>query len=128
MLLRHNNKESVMSDLENFRAEARAWLEANCPPEMRTPAKSEDDACWGGRNVVFQSEAQKLWLERCAAKGYTVPDWPKPYGGAGLSSQEAKVLRQEMASMGCRSPLSSFGPNFSVIHRIQIARLCSVPF
>ena len=30
------------------RAELRAWLEANCPPEMREPA-GEDDVCWGGR-------------------------------------------------------------------------------
>ena len=98
-----------MSDLETFRAEARAWLEENCPAEMRTPAKGDEDVCWGGRNFVFQSEAQKLWLERCVAKGYTVPDWPKAYGGAGLSPQETKILRQEMAKLGCRSPLNSFG-------------------
>ena len=58
-----------MSDLETFRAEARAWLEENCPAEMRTPAKGDEDVCWGGRNFVFQSDAQKLWLERCVAKG-----------------------------------------------------------
>eukprot|EP01041_Mallomonas_annulata_P033336 gene33336-55942_t len=98
-----------MSDLESFRAEARAWLEENCPPEMRTPVKGDEDICWGGRNFKFQSEAQKLWMDRCAAKGYTVPDWPKAYGGAGLSPQETKVLRQEMAKLGCRSPLNSFG-------------------
>jgi acyl-CoA dehydrogenase len=100
---------TLMSDLETFRAEARAWLEENCPAEMRTPARSDDDVCWGGRNFVFQSEAQKQWMDRCAAKGYTVPDWPKAYGGAGLSAAETKVLRQEMARLGCRSPLNSFG-------------------
>ena len=26
-----------MADLEQFRAETRSWLEANCPPEMREP-------------------------------------------------------------------------------------------
>ncbi|MGB5079001.1 MAG: acyl-CoA dehydrogenase family protein [Sphingorhabdus sp.] len=98
-----------MSDLESLRAEVRAWLEENCPAEMRTPVKGDEDICWGGRHFVFQSEAQKLWLERCAAKGYTVPDWPKAYGGAGLSPQETKILRQEMARLGCRSPLNSFG-------------------
>jgi acyl-CoA dehydrogenase len=98
-----------MSDLERFRAEARAWLEENCPPEMRTPARSDEDTCWGGRNFQFQSEAQKQWMERAAAKGWTVPDWPKDYGGGGLSPAEAKVLRQEMARLGCRPPLSSFG-------------------
>lgn len=98
-----------MTDLESFRAETRAWLEANCPPEMREPAREESDACWGGRNFVFKNDAQRIWLERCAAKGYTVPDWPKAYGGAGLSPEEARIFRQEMASLGCRSPLSSFG-------------------
>jgi acyl-CoA dehydrogenase len=98
-----------MSDLQAFRTEIAAWLEANCPTEMRKPVKSDDDVCWGGRHWVFQSDAQKTWLEACAAKGYTVPDWPKDYGGAGLSPAEAKILRSEMARLGCRSPLNSFG-------------------
>ena len=98
-----------MSDLENFRTEVRGWLEANCPPEMREPARDEDDVCWGGRHFKFKNEAQKLWMERCAAKGYTVPDWPKAYGGAGLTPEETKILRSEMARLGCRSPLNSFG-------------------
>jgi len=98
-----------MSDLETFRAETRAWLEANCPPEMRKPAKDETDFCWGGRNPTYQSPEQKLWMDRMAEKGWTVPDWPRPYGGGGLSAAEAKILRQEMASLGCRVPLSSFG-------------------
>jgi alkylation response protein AidB-like acyl-CoA dehydrogenase len=94
-----------MSDLDQFRSEIRAWIEANCPPEMRTPARGDDDVCWGGRNFVFQSEAQKQWLERCAEKGLTVPDWPKAYGGAGLSAAETKIFRQEIARAGARSPL-----------------------
>ena len=98
-----------MSELEAFRTEIRAWIEANCPPEMKTPIKGDDDTCWGGRNFVFQSEAQKQWMERCAAAGLTVPDWPKDYGGAGLSPAETKIFRQEMASAGARSPLNSFG-------------------
>ena len=38
-----------------------------------------------------------------------MPDWPKEYGGGGLDAAEHKVLREEMAAMGARSPLSSFG-------------------
>lgn len=98
-----------MSELEAFRAEIRAWIEANCPEEMRKPVQGEDDICWGGRNFVFKSAAQKAWMEVCAAKGYTVPDWPKPYGGAGMSPQEAKIWREELARAGARPPLSSFG-------------------
>ena len=98
-----------MSDPESFRAEVRAWLEANCPPEMREPVRSEDDACWGGRNFKFKNAAQKAWLEACVAKGYTVPDWPVAYGGAGLDPGQAKILREEMQRISARPPLSSFG-------------------
>jgi len=91
-----------MSDLDAFRGEIRAWLEENCPAEMREPARSDDDICWGGRKFQFKSEAQKLWMERCAAKGYTVPDWPKAYGGAGMSPEQAKIWRQEMNRINAR--------------------------
>ena len=98
-----------MSELEAFRAEIRSWIEANCPEEMRKPVQDEGDICWGGRNFVFKNEGQKAWMEVCAAKGYTVPDWPVAYGGAGMSPAEAKVWREELARAGARPPLSSFG-------------------
>ena len=97
------------SDLEAFRAETREWLEANCPPEMREPVRDEGDVYWGGRNASFKSDAQKAWFEACRDKGYTVPEWPKAYGGAGLTPPEGKILRQEMARINARPPLSSFG-------------------
>ncbi|HOW48123.1 MAG TPA: acyl-CoA dehydrogenase family protein [Rubrivivax sp.] len=95
--------------LEDFRAEARAWLEAHCPPEMREPMRSEDDYCWGGRRARFQSDAQRLWLQRMAERGWTVPAWPRAYGGGGLGPAEAQVLQQEMRRLNCRPPLASFG-------------------
>ena len=99
----------MADNLEQFRDEARAWLEANCPPEMREPVRGDDDVYWGGRNATFKNEAQKQWFEACRDKGYTVPEWPKAYGGAGLSPAEGKILRQEMAAINARPPLSSFG-------------------
>ena len=98
-----------MSDLDAFRRDTRAWLDANCPAEMRKAMQSEDDTCWGGKRWKFKSEAQKLWLERMAARGWTAPEWPKAYGGGGLGREEAKILRAEMRSLGARSPLDSFG-------------------
>ena len=98
-----------MTDLDTFRSETRAWLEANCPPEMRDGGGGEENICWGGMRWTFQSEAQKVWLERMAAKGWTVPAWPKDYGGAGLSKDEVKVLKSEMRRIKARSPLESFG-------------------
>lgn len=98
-----------MSDLETFRSETRAWLEANCPPEMRKPMASESDTFWGGRNAKFSSDAQKVWFERMRDKGWTCPHWPREYGGGGLDGEQHKVLRQEMAAIGARQPLTSFG-------------------
>jgi acyl-CoA dehydrogenase len=98
-----------MSDLEQFRTDTRAWLEANCPPEMRQPVRGEDDMCWGGKRWTFKSDAQKQWLEAMAARGWTAPEWPREYGGGGLSREEAKVLRSEMQRIGARAPLASFG-------------------
>jgi alkylation response protein AidB-like acyl-CoA dehydrogenase len=98
-----------MADLDTFRAQTREWLEAHCPAEMRAPVLSEKDLCWGGRNPQFQSDAQRRWLEVMAARGWTVPDWPREYGGGGLSPPETKVLKQEMARIGARTPLYSFG-------------------
>jgi alkylation response protein AidB-like acyl-CoA dehydrogenase len=99
----------AQSELDTFRQETRSWLEANCPPEMRQPVRDEDDIYWGGRNASFKNEAQRAWFEAARDKGYNVPTWPKEYGGAGLSAGEGKVLREEMARIGARPPLSSFG-------------------
>ena len=94
--------------MADFRTEIRAWLEANCPPSMRTPAAPGEEV-WGGRRAVFPSSDAKLWLERMAAKGYTAPTWPKEYGGGGLSDADAQILEQELRRMGCRRALVSFG-------------------
>jgi acyl-CoA dehydrogenase len=91
------------------RAELREWLEANCPAEMRQPMRGDEDICWGGRHWVFQSPAQKLWLERMSERGLTVPTWPKSYGGAGFTRDEVVVLREEMRRIAARPPLTSFG-------------------
>jgi alkylation response protein AidB-like acyl-CoA dehydrogenase len=98
-----------MSELESFRRETRAWLQAHCPPEMRQPMVNENDICWGGRHFSFQSEAQRSWMQMMAERGWTVPTWPAVYGGGGLGTEKAAVLRAEMRSLGCRSPLDSFG-------------------
>ena len=94
---------------EDFRATLRSWLEENCPEEMRDGVNTEETICWGGKNWTFSSPAQKLWLERAASKGYTVPRWPVEYGGAGMTRAQEKIFQEEMARIGARNPLQSFG-------------------
>lgn len=98
-----------MTDLDTFRAETRAWLEANCPAECRGPVESDEDRVWGGRNAVFPTPAHKVWLDRMGAKGWTAPEWPSEYGGGGLSREQAKVLGSEMRRIDAQAPLASFG-------------------
>jgi acyl-CoA dehydrogenase len=97
-----------MSDLETFRAETRAWLEAHCPESQRQPILKREQI-WGGRNRVFPSADAQAWFEAMADRGWTAPSWPKEYGGGGLSIEEAKVLQQEMARLKCRPPLYEIG-------------------
>lgn len=94
--------------LEEFRLEARRWLEDNCPASMRTPMP-DDEVVWGGRNAVFRNPDSRLWLERMGEKGWTAPEWPAEYGGGGLSRAQARVLEQEMRRIRARPPLFSFG-------------------
>ena len=94
--------------LEEFRAQLRAWLEQNCPAEMRD-ATISNVTCWGGRNWCFDSSAQKLWMERCIDKGYTVPTWPVEYGGAGFNRDQEKIFLDELKRIDARLPLESMG-------------------
>jgi alkylation response protein AidB-like acyl-CoA dehydrogenase len=100
-----------MSDLETFRADTRAWLEANYPKGLAqvNPLEDDDDSIWGGRRAKFKNKDAKLWLDRMAEKGWTAPTWPKEYGGGGLSAAEARVLSQELGRIKARPALMSFG-------------------
>lgn len=98
-----------MSDLQQFRIETRTWLEENCPPAMREPVRGFEDFYSGGRRPEISHPDQKLWCDRMAGRGWTVPEWPREYGGAGLDREELKVLRQELARINARRPLDSFG-------------------
>lgn len=94
--------------LDTFRHSTRDWLEDNCPHSMRTPMP-EDERVWGGRNPVYKNPDAQIWLERMVERGWTVPTWPKKYGGGGLTKAEAFVLEEEMRRLNCRTPLFSFG-------------------
>ncbi len=98
-----------MSDLEQFRQDTRTWLEDNCPESMRTPVKGFEDLYNGGRNPEIAHPDQKVWCDRMAQRGWTVPHWPKEYGGGGLRKEEVKILHEEMARIGARRALDSFG-------------------
>jgi hypothetical protein len=97
-----------MSAIDTFRAETRAWLEANCPESLRGAAAS-GDLVWGGSQVEFGSEDQRLWFERMRDKNWFCPDWPEAYGGGGLTPEQDAVLQQELKRLKCRPPQINLG-------------------
>ncbi len=94
-----------MSELDEFRAETRAWLSENCPPGARGPGPISN----GSTKIKITDADTLLWLERMVERGWTVPNWPAEYGGGGLSNDEYLILLQEMAAINARPALSSFG-------------------
>jgi alkylation response protein AidB-like acyl-CoA dehydrogenase len=95
------------ADLEAFRKEARSWLEANFPRELRNEPDMTVEQMEGG---VKPTEAADLWRKRIGEKGWGTPTWPKEYGGGGLTPAEARVLQEEMGRIGARNPIQGMGP------------------
>jgi len=98
-------------DLENFRSEVREFLEENCPETMRGPADLMSTANWGGRKREFFEPVEdgERWMRVMAERGWTVPTWPKEYGGGGLDRDHARVLAQEMQRIRARPPVTNLG-------------------
>ncbi len=94
-----------MTNLKTFRESTRTWLEENCPPGARGPGEISN----GSTKIEIQDADTRLWLERMIEKGWTVPAWPKKYGGGGLSKLEYIVLLEEMKRINARPALSGFG-------------------
>jgi alkylation response protein AidB-like acyl-CoA dehydrogenase len=96
-------------DLDSFRSEVRSWLEENCPAGAKNIAPSAENSFWGGRNPEPLSPDRKLWFERMAVRGWTVPGWPCEYGGGGLSPPQVRVLAEELDRIKAAAPLQSLG-------------------
>jgi len=78
-----------------FRREARAWIEANAPHELRP---------WLERSAYTTLElpgdadpvaVQKDWQKRKCDAGWACIDWPKRYGGRDASPTQRLIWEQE---------------------------------
>ena len=96
------------TELREFRADTRAWLAENCAASMRTRMVPGEEV-GGGRKRTGTSLNAYIWLERMAAKGWTVPTWPESYGGAGLDKDAFLVLLEELQRIHARPPLGGMG-------------------
>jgi len=92
--------------LDGFRDEARRWLEDNCPEGLRG---TREAVSGGGRKLPINDPDARRYFDAMYERGWTVPHWPREYGGAGLSAAEHHALRQAMADAGAPSPLAGMG-------------------
>lgn len=94
-------------ELAEFQSDTRAWLAEKCPEGVRGPGPIP----WGSRRQALDRDAE-LWLERMAERGWTVPSWPKRYGGDELTKEQYRILIEELGRIGARSPLTGRGVNY----------------
>jgi alkylation response protein AidB-like acyl-CoA dehydrogenase len=88
-------------EIEAYRAEVRAWLEANLPAGWSDPGTvlSED----------ARAEFNQQWPKRLAEGGWVCATWPKEYGGKGLTTMEAVVVAEEFNRAGAPMRADFFG-------------------
>ncbi len=99
-----------MSDLDAFRAEVRAFVEANAPESLRgTSASGPFDGYWGGKKHPPVEPDVLRWRDVMFERGWTAPQWPAEYGGAGLSKDETRIIWEEVARLGLPRPVVGFG-------------------
>ena len=91
-----------MSSLDAFREEVHAWLDASCPAAFRNPKAGEQRPAPGPDELA-------RWTRTLAERGYTVPTWPREYGGGGFGPKEAAIINEELGRIGSMNPALSFG-------------------
>ena len=91
--------------MKQFREEVRSWLADNCPESARGRG---EPVTIGSKRPMKNPELLE-WRHKLGERGWTIPTWPKEYGGGGLSAEESKVLAEEMSAIKTHSPLYSFG-------------------
>jgi alkylation response protein AidB-like acyl-CoA dehydrogenase len=85
-----------------FRARARRWLEANAPRGLKDRgfALAIDE-----RTVRILTD----WQRRLYDAGFLGINWPKEYGGQGLTLIESAIFNEEMARVRAPAPLNELG-------------------
>jgi alkylation response protein AidB-like acyl-CoA dehydrogenase len=87
-----------------FRAEARAWLEANAP-KKGAPGDFSGDT----RRDAEYVAANKAWQRQLYDGGWAGLTWPVEYGGRGLGPAYALIFHDEQAHFGVSTAVFDVG-------------------
>ena len=64
------------------------WIETHCPKEI----PGSTFVYSGGTLQAISDPAFQSWFDAFLERGFTVPDWPVEYGGAGFDKQQMATL------------------------------------
>ncbi len=88
--------------LKTFRRDIADWIEQHYPSELRQTPGAD------GSDPQQTKTSEQNWLQIMAEQGLLAPTWPKEYGGAGFSVDQARVLAQEQRRAKVRAiPISA---------------------
>lgn len=93
---------SFTAEEEAFRAEVRAWLDANLPAEWRHRGV-------GGYREEEDEDIQREWQRRLYEGGWLTLAWPQEMGGRGASPVMQAVYTEEVALAGAPPILGRLG-------------------
>lgn len=103
-----NDNEDEDESLKAFRKEARSWLDANAPKQLKPhlDASPFGTTQTGDEDPV---EAAIAWQKKKAGSGWAALMWPTEYGGRGATPMENIVWRQEEGIYGSLSRIFIIG-------------------
>jgi alkylation response protein AidB-like acyl-CoA dehydrogenase len=97
-----------------FRQDVRSFIQQECPADMRRGAAR--GAMFGGGGFIPQGmtmesyrDLSRGWNKKLNERGWAAPHWPKEYGGAGFTTMEQFILKEEMALARAPSPGGGIG-------------------
>jgi len=88
-----------------FRAECRAWLEANLPWDYGTGLPPLFD------DLAEEVEFGRRWQRRLADAGYVGVTWPTEYGGRGADAVFSFIVQEELARARAPELVGRIGVN-----------------
>ena len=87
---------------KKFRKEVGEWLDKNIKPELVQEAKK--------LRMTGSITGSHEFAKQLGAKGWLCPEWPKEYGGAGLSAGDRRVISEEIYAR--LTPIPGFLPYY----------------
>ena len=80
----------IPADIEAFRAQVRAFLDARLTPDLRAANARQ-------AGVFADGELNRRWQAILYEQGWVAPSWPKIYGGPGWTPLQQHVFADECA-------------------------------